>query len=181
MLKHLLFLLSRAHPGGDGHQDRGGLGAQGCTLAGAGATRWKDTSAQAPSSLGSLIIPVLFPFAVKMSRLLRAEYPAGCICGIIPATPCLERHPGLTEMFINDSAGRWDSGGLAPPAALPGLCLSCGLSSGPTSNILRLRAGHSSRLYCRDEFREQQAGPDQTLTVGNNLVCFPRARRENKR
>lgn len=107
--------------------------------------------------------------------------PAGCICGIIPATPCLERHSGLTEMFINDSAGRWDSGGLVPPAALPGLCLSCGLSSGPASNTLRLRARHSSRLYCRDEFREQQAGPDQTLTVGNNLVCFPRARRENKR
>lgn len=121
------------------------------------------------------------PRPVSLCREDEQASPAGCICGIIPATPCLERHPGLTEMFINDSAGRWDSGGLAPPSALPELCLSCGLSSGPTSNTLRLRARHSSRLYCRDEFREQQAGPDQTLTVGNNLVCFPRARRENKR
>lgn len=171
MWEHLQFILFRAHPRGDGHQYRGGLRTQGCTSAGAGATRWKDTSCQAPSSLGSLIIPLLSPFTLRMCRLLPAGISLRSICGIIPATPCLERYLELTEMLINDSAGRWDS--RSPSAVLPRLCLSCGLSSRPTSNTLRLSACHSSRLYCRDEFREQQAGPDQTLTVGRTWFVFP--------
>lgn len=159
--------MSRAHPGGDRHQDRGGLGAQGCILAGAGATRWKHTSPQAPSSLGSLIIPLLFPLAVRMCRLL----PAGIICGIIPATPCLERYLGLTEMLINDSAGRWDRGG--PSGCVPGALFELRAELRARIQHLQLLACHSSRLYCRDEFREQQAGPDQTLTVGRNQFVFP--------
>lgn len=31
MWEHLQFILSRYHPGGDRHQDRGGLRSQGCT------------------------------------------------------------------------------------------------------------------------------------------------------
>lgn len=87
-------------------------------LAGAGATRWKDTSCQAPSPLGSLIIPLLSPFTLRMCRLLPAGISLRYICGIIPATPCLERYLELTEMLINDSAGRWDS--RSPSSHAPG-------------------------------------------------------------
>lgn len=118
MWEYLQFISSRAHPGGDGHQDRGGLGAQGCTLAGPGATRLEG------HILSGSFIPCLpcHPPPVALHPEDVQACPAGvshpCICGIIPATPCLKRYLWLTEMLINDSAGRWDSGG--PSSHSPG-------------------------------------------------------------
>lgn len=74
-------------------------------------------------------------------------------------------------MLINDSAGRWDSG--VPSGSAAGALFEFQAELWALIQHLWLLACHSSRLYGRDEFREQQAGPDQTLTVRRNQFVFP--------